>query len=79
MLVKTLTLTRLHATTLKMLLPEVLRMCGRNSLFIDQADFEARFDAEVVADGGYTPRYNIAPGEDLYLSTARKSRRSPRA
>jgi putative SOS response-associated peptidase YedK len=40
-------------------------MCGRNSLFIDQADLEARFDAEVVADGGYVPRYNIAPGEDL--------------
>jgi len=30
-------------------------MCGRNSLFIDQADLEARFDAEVVTDGGYTP------------------------
>jgi len=27
-------------------------MCGRNSLFIDQADLEARFDAEVVTDGG---------------------------
>ena len=40
-------------------------MCGRNSLFIDQADLEARFDAEVVTDGGYTPRYNIAPGDDL--------------
>ena len=39
-------------------------MCGRNPLFIDQADLEARFDAEVVADGGYTPRYNIAPGDD---------------
>jgi hypothetical protein len=69
MLVKTLTLTRLHVTTLKMLLPEVLRMCGRNSLFIDQADLEARFDAEVVADGGYTPRYNIAPGDDLHIIT----------
>jgi len=52
-----------------MLLPEVLRMCGRNSLFIDQADLEARFDAEVVADGGYTPRYNIAPGDDLHIVT----------
>ena len=30
---------------------------------------DARFDAEVVADGGYTPRYNIAPGEDLYIIT----------
>jgi len=26
-------------------------MSGRNSLLIDQAYFEARFDAEVVADG----------------------------
>jgi putative SOS response-associated peptidase YedK len=69
MLVKTSTLTRLHATTLKMLLLEVLRMCGRNSLFIDQADLEARFDAEVVTDGGYTPRYNIAPGDDLHIIT----------
>jgi len=45
-------------------------MCGRNSLFIDQADLEARFDAEVVTDGGYTPRYNIAPGDDLHIVTA---------
>jgi len=44
-------------------------MCGRNSLFIDQADLEARFDAEVVTDGGYTPRYNIAPGDDLHIIT----------
>jgi len=44
-------------------------MCGRNSLFIDQADLEARFDAEVVTDGGYTPRYNIAPGDDLHIVT----------
>ena len=48
---------------------ELSDMCGRNSLFIDQADLEARFDAEMVADGGYTPRYNIAPGEDLYIIT----------
>ena len=44
-------------------------MCGRNSLFIDQADLEARFDAEVVADGGYTPRYNIAFSDDLHIVT----------
>jgi len=30
---------------------------------------EARFDAEVVTDGGYTPRYNIAPGDDLHIVT----------
>ena len=46
-------------------------MCGRNSLFIDQADLEARFDAEVVAAGAYTPRYNIAPGEDLPFNSER--------
>ena len=44
-------------------------MCGRNSLFIDQAHLEDRFDAEVMTDGGYTPRYNIAPGDDLYIIT----------
>ena len=40
-------------------------MCGRNSLFIDQQDLESAFDAIVVANGGYTPRYNIAPGDGL--------------
>jgi len=44
-------------------------MCGRNSLFIDQVDLEDRFDAEVVTDGGYTPRYDIAPGDDLHVIT----------
>lgn len=44
-------------------------MCGRNSLFIEQAELEARFDAELVADGGYTPRYNIAPGTGLEVIT----------
>lgn len=44
-------------------------MCGRNSLFIEQGDLEARFDAEVVTDGGYTPRYNIAPGDGVYIIT----------
>jgi putative SOS response-associated peptidase YedK len=44
-------------------------MCGRNSLFIEQGDLEARFDAEVVTDGGYTPRYNIAPGDGLEVIT----------
>lgn len=44
-------------------------MCGRNSLFIQQADLETRFNAEVVADGGYAPRYNIAPGDDLDVIT----------
>jgi putative SOS response-associated peptidase YedK len=44
-------------------------MCGRNSLFVPQDDLETRFDAKVVADGGYTPRYNIAPGDDLEVIT----------
>jgi putative SOS response-associated peptidase YedK len=44
-------------------------MCGRNSLFVGQSDLEARFNAEVVTDGGYTPRYNIAPGDKLEVIT----------
>jgi putative SOS response-associated peptidase YedK len=44
-------------------------MCGRNSLFVERGDLEARFDAEIVADGGYTPRYNVAPGDGLEVVT----------
>lgn len=44
-------------------------MCGRNSLFIARDDLEDRFDASVVADGGYRPRFNIAPGEPLEIIT----------
>ncbi len=44
-------------------------MCGRTALFIQQQDLENRFDARVVTDGGYTPRYNIAPGEPLEVIT----------
>lgn len=44
-------------------------MCGRNSLFIPQSELEDRFDAEVVTDGGYEPRFNIAPGEGLEVIT----------
>lgn len=44
-------------------------MCGRTSLFIPQEDLESRFDARVVTDGGYVPRYNIAPGDDLAVIT----------
>jgi putative SOS response-associated peptidase YedK len=44
-------------------------MCGRNSLFIRQDFLEDRFDARVIADGGYTPRYNIAPGANLSVIT----------
>ncbi|AUX10307.1 hypothetical protein AArcSl_2689 [Halalkaliarchaeum desulfuricum] len=45
-------------------------MCGRNSLFVPREQLEARFDAELVADGGYEPRYNIAPGDSLEVITA---------
>lgn len=40
-------------------------MCGRNSLFITAEDLEDRFDARIVTEVGYTPRYNIAPGDGL--------------
>jgi len=48
---------------------ELVHMCGRNSLFIDPGDLQVRFDAEIVTDGGYTPRYNIAPGDSLDIIT----------
>lgn len=44
-------------------------MCGRNSLFAPRETLESRFGAEVVADGGYTPRYNVAPGDGLAVVT----------
>ncbi|WP_436926065.1 SOS response-associated peptidase [Halosimplex amylolyticum] len=44
-------------------------MCGRTSLFVPQDDLVDRFEATVVADGGYTPRYNIAPGDPLEVIT----------
>jgi putative SOS response-associated peptidase YedK len=42
-------------------------MCGRYSLFADQADIEARFDATFGFD--FEPRYNAAPGQDLPVIT----------
>ena len=44
-------------------------MCGRTSLFIPQDELEGRFDARVVTDGGYQPRFNIAPGDPLAVIT----------
>lgn len=44
-------------------------MCGRTSLFIPQDELEGRFDARVVIDGGYQPRFNIAPGGPLAVIT----------
>jgi len=46
-------------------------MCGRTSLFVPRSELEDRFDATVVADGGYRPRYNIAPGSGLEVVTNR--------
>lgn len=44
-------------------------MCGRNALFPPPDVLESRFDAEIVTDGGYTPRYNIAPGQPTEVIT----------
>lgn len=44
-------------------------MCGRNSLFHSPAELEERFGAELVTDGGYTPQYNIAPGDETAVIT----------
>ena len=48
---------------------ELLGMCGRTSLFVEQGKLEDRFGAKIVTDGGYVPRYNIAPGEPLEIIT----------
>ena len=42
-------------------------MCGRYSLFADQADLEARFG--VTFDFAFEPRYNAAPGQNLPVVT----------
>jgi putative SOS response-associated peptidase YedK len=44
-------------------------MCGRTSLFAARGVLEETFDARVVADGGYRPRHNIAPGDPLEVIT----------
>lgn len=44
-------------------------MCGRTSLFVPQDDLEDRFGAHIVTDGGYRPRFNIAPGQPLEVIT----------
>jgi putative SOS response-associated peptidase YedK len=40
-----------------------------NCALYQKQDLEDCFDARVVTDGGYTPRYNIAPGEPLVIIT----------
>lgn len=42
-------------------------MCGRTSLFVPQSVLEDQFDASAVEP--ITPRYNIAPGDDLATIT----------
>ncbi|WP_408957433.1 SOS response-associated peptidase [Natrinema sp. 74] len=53
-------------------------MCGRYTLTVEQDDLEARFDArfrdgasdsDPTVDPGFTPRYNIAPGQELPVIT----------
>ena len=44
-------------------------MCGRTALFADQRDLEEQFGATIVTDGGYIPRYNIAPGQSVEIIT----------
>lgn len=44
-------------------------MCGRTALFAEPGVLEDLFDAEIVTDGGYTPRFNIAPGQPLEIIT----------
>ena len=42
-------------------------MCGRYTLFVDQAEVEERFDAEF--EEPFAPRYNAAPGQRLPILT----------
>lgn len=43
-------------------------MCGRYTLVVEQDDLEARFDAR-FRNSGFTPRYNMAPGQELPVIT----------
>ncbi len=44
-------------------------MCGRYTLFLEQAALEQRFDASFPAGNSWAPRYNMAPGQDLPVIT----------
>ncbi|MFD1563560.1 SOS response-associated peptidase [Haloarchaeobius amylolyticus] len=47
-------------------------MCGRYTLVVEQAELEARFDARFREDGAessFSPRYNMAPGQQLPVIT----------
>ncbi|MGQ3411109.1 SOS response-associated peptidase [Natrinema sp. LN54] len=43
-------------------------MCGRYTLVVEQADLESRFDAR-FREGEFSPRYNMAPGQELPVIT----------
>jgi putative SOS response-associated peptidase YedK len=43
-------------------------MCGRYTLVVEQDDLETRFDAR-FRDSSFTPRYNMAPGQELPVIT----------
>ncbi|MGM0389380.1 MAG: SOS response-associated peptidase family protein, partial [Natrinema limicola] len=47
-------------------------MCGRYTLVVAQDELEARFDAPLRKDGAessFSPRYNMAPGQQLPVIT----------
>jgi putative SOS response-associated peptidase YedK len=47
-------------------------MCGRYTLVVAQDELEARFDAQFPEDGAessFSPRYNMAPGQQLPVIT----------
>lgn len=45
-------------------------MCGRYTLFVDQTELEERFDVRFAdSSDGFSPRYNMAPGQQLPVIT----------
>ncbi len=47
-------------------------MCGRYTLVVEQDELEARFDAQFrdeAAGSDFSPRYNMAPGQELPVIT----------
>ncbi|ELY47473.1 SOS response-associated peptidase [Natronorubrum sulfidifaciens] len=45
-------------------------MCGRYTLMVEPAALEDRFDARIADSGVNTPRYNMAPGQQLPVITS---------
>ena len=48
-------------------------MRGRTSLFVSLDDLESRFEVDYVADGGYKPRFNIAPHQRIEVISSEAS------